>query len=613
MINVYSFLKIAGNSAGESFSSKNKKTQKLKTKVLPAVPYIMLLFIFWLGSFIQVSGQKSWDRGAGTNNWGDGLNWSPDGVPASTDAVTIPNTAGAATITVNVNAVCAGMTFTTGGLVSTVSINSGISLTVSGAVTINNLTAANKTIAVGAGSLSCTSITMSNTSTDSYDCRVTLSTGTVTVSGNITMNGSAARNQFTFTDAGALNIGGDITGGDLITFTGSIVNYNGAAQNVRAGTYHHLTLSGSGTKTLIGAIIANGAVTINSNATLATNNFALTFGGDFINNGTFTAGSSNITITGAVNQNIAGFTTTGNVIGTKSGGDQVIAAFTGAVNGTNLMLDSPNNPGGRINLCANTTNTFTNWTQGFTILGVGGDNVTLIITGNSDAVVQGYFYQGNSTVEFTAAGPQTVACVEYYNLKLGGSGLKTMQYIADGPLTYPAIDGTLFMEGTATTNVAPIYLDNSRLEYNTATARTTGPEWITPFISMQWWGGTSGGVIIANTGTITLNEDKTFAAGIPLTINSGASLSTGASNYTLTLCGDFTNNGTFAPGTGTVTFEGDTQTIDGTTPLVFNNLVINSSNEVTLNIDATVTGYLSVNEDKTFIIPPGITLTIEGE
>jgi hypothetical protein len=593
-----------------------ERTRRLKAKPIHAAPFIMLGLLFWLVSFAQLSAQKSWDHGAGTNNWGDGNNWSPNGVPASTDAVTIPNNSNAATIIVNVNAVGASLSFTGGNQPALVSINPGISLTISGAISLNAPSDANenKIMAVGEGSLSCASISMASTINDNRDCRVTVSTGTVTVSGNISMSGSAARNQFTFTGAGTLNIGGSITGGDLITFTGSTVNYNGAAQNVRGATYHHLTLSGSATKTLSGATASNGTVAINNGATLATANLALTFGGDFINNGTFTAGSSNITITGGLTQSIAGFTTTGNVIGAKSGSDQVIASFTGAVNGAHLNLNSPNNQGGRINLCANTTNIFTNWTQGFTILGVGGDGVTLRITGTSTAVVQGYFYQGNSTVEFTASGPQTVACVEYWDLKLCGSGVKTMQFISDGPLTLPAIDGTLFMEGTATANVAPIYLDNAKLIYNTATARMAGPEWITPFTTMQWWGGTSGGVTIANTGAITLNENKTICAGIPLTINDGSTLCCGESNYTLTLCGDFINNGTFTPCGGTVTFGGDTQTIEGdTSPLLFNNVVISSTNAVTLNTDAIISGQLDVGDGHTLIVPAGRVLTVGGE
>ena len=33
--------------------------------------------------------EKSWDGGAGTANWHDAANWSPDGIPVETDAVVI--------------------------------------------------------------------------------------------------------------------------------------------------------------------------------------------------------------------------------------------------------------------------------------------------------------------------------------------------------------------------------------------------------------------------------------------------------------------------------------------------------------------------------------------
>ena len=93
------------------------------------------------------------------------------------------------------------------------------------------------------------------------------------------------------------------------------------------------------------------------------------------------------------------------------------------------------------------------------------------------------------------------------------------------------------MGGAATASAAPTYGDNATLQYNTATSRTAGVEWINTFAS-------TGGVIIANTGVITMNAAKVFNTSIPLTINTGASLNTSAvNNYALTFGGNFINNG----------------------------------------------------------------------
>ena len=116
------------------------------------------------------------------------------------------------------------------------------------------------------------------------------------------------------------------------------------------------------------------------------------------------------------------------------------------------------------------------------------------------------------------------------------------------------------MEGTATASAAPTYGGTATLQYNTATPRTSGAEWITPFAA-------SGGVIIGNTGEITMGGAKVFNANIPLTINTGATLTPGAN--LLTLGGNLMINGTgtLTSGTGGVTLAGaaTTQSIGGFT------------------------------------------------
>ena len=164
------------------------------------------------------------------------------------------------------------------------------------------------------------------------------------------------------------------------------------------------------------------------------------------------------------------------------------------------------------------------------------------------------FTMTSGNICYNQNGAQVVKPATYpANLTLAGSGVKTT--------TSVTVNGVLSMEGTATASVAPTYGTAATLQYNTATARTAGAEWITPFAA-------TGGVIIANTGTITLNNAKVFNANVPLTINSGATLSTNASNYAVTFGGNFINNGgTFTAGSSAITIANTsaTQSIAGFT------------------------------------------------
>ena len=140
-----------------------------------------------------------------------------------------------------------------GGNDVTVSMSSPNSLTVSGAV-VSNIGTGNgddRTLAVGSGSFSCASLTMENPdNTVDSDCLLSISTGTATVTGNLTFNGFSTENFVTFTGSGILNVGGNFGNGAGFTSSTGTVHYNNdGAQNVGAYTYYNVTLSGSGTKT----------------------------------------------------------------------------------------------------------------------------------------------------------------------------------------------------------------------------------------------------------------------------------------------------------------------------------------------------------------------------
>ena len=116
-------------------------------------------------------------------------------------------------------------------------------------------------------------------------------------------------------------------------------------------------------------------------------------------------------------QSIAGFTTTGIVSMTKTGG---IATFTGNVNANGLTI---NGNGGTLNLGTGLTHTLTgSWTN--TIGTINGNSSQLII-GNNGTFSGGSFISGTGSVTYNANGAQTVAGVIYNDLNISGSATKT--------------------------------------------------------------------------------------------------------------------------------------------------------------------------------------------
>ena len=186
------------------------------------------------------------------------------------------------------------------------------------------------------GSANAPAVTMSN-----------LASYTLTIAGNLTVNsGTLDLNTFSgnrTTSGGTLTVsnGATLKIGSTNTFpanyttrtlgaTGT-VDYAGTSQTVTAESYGHLTLSGSGTKTMpasamtvagnfsmsgtatataLAAINTAGSFTVGSTASFTSGSFTHDIKGDFSNSGTFTATGSTITLTGTADQAIGGSTTT---------------------------------------------------------------------------------------------------------------------------------------------------------------------------------------------------------------------------------------------------------------------------------------------------------------
>ncbi len=352
-----------------------------------------------------------------------------------------PNNGGTKTINVGAG------TFNTGTLVlggttgnsrlTTINISTG-AVHISGA-TFSTAGVDSQLIFSGAGTLTTAGTFMSGTKGT-----FTPSTGTIIYDGagaqsispftytfnNVTLTGSGAKTTTNATVNGILSMEGTATTLGTPTYgASSTLQYNKPAP-FTAGAEWVTTFSGSGGIVIAntGAITMNGAevldvsdpLTINSGATLITNGFSLTFGGDFHNNGgTFTAGASPIVIAGtATTQSIDGFTTTGTVSMTKTAGT---ATLMGNVNGGALTM---NGNGGTLNLGTGLTHTFTGtWTRTNGTLNGGSSTLNL---GAGFSGTGGAFTGNNGTVNWTSSSAQTIAAVAYYNLILSGSNPKSI-------------------------------------------------------------------------------------------------------------------------------------------------------------------------------------------
>ena len=236
---------------------KNQKLELLIIK-MTKILFIPITKLFVIGLLYLLVGNVSLfgatKTASVTGNWSSTTTWGGQAVPTSADAVVINDNVN---VTVDIAASCLSLTINDGGNVTSVLISGTNSLTITNAISIGAGTGKNdnKFIAVDAGTMSCSSVTMSNPSNQNRDSYIRISSGTATVSGNITMNGAKNRNQIVFTDAGTLNIGGTISGGTIsntagsaATLTRGTVNFNGSvAQTIPNNSYNFYNVTVSNT------------------------------------------------------------------------------------------------------------------------------------------------------------------------------------------------------------------------------------------------------------------------------------------------------------------------------------------------------------------------------
>jgi hypothetical protein len=390
------------------------------------------------------------------------------------------------------------------------------------------------------------------------------------------------------------------------------VIYSGTAQTVRAVAYRHLTLSGSGTKTLqSGTTAISGNLTLSGTAA-ATTVVSLTIGGNLsIGDGaTFTAADNNLTVTG---------TTT---VGGGTSGNLTISFVTGTKIFTGLVTI---NAGATWNNSGNSTVTFRGGiTTTPTFTGGSGlhtfdagvsktltgtfsiPNVTVtgVTLNNSGTLTVGTALAGNGTLVNAATGTlnlggtsaittltatavgntvnytgaaQTVKATTYHHLSLGGSGAKTLTGLS-------TINGNLTLSGTATATTAANLSIGGNLTIGDGTTFATASTYTLSVTGTTTvGGGTSGTLTLAGTGNKTFTGDVTINTG-------GLWNETGVAAYSFG--GSLQNGGTLTANTGVHIFTGATKTFSGANAVVIPSVTVNGTyaNNGTLTVNTALAG-----------------------
>ena len=480
--------------------------------------------------------------------WNSTTTWGGQPIPTATDAVII-NNAVDVTLPSGANGVCSSITFV--GTSGSINISSGFSVTVSGAITVQNQ--ANASVAVtlsGAGTINCSSVIVGGTVTNLSSDRTTTLNSSISVfnvSGNVSVNGEDDVNDtndgtFSF-QSGTLNVGGTITldsdtddndavaafrmdggasngvlfvtaatpfsasglGTETFNFgaagDATVVDYSGAAQSVVAATYNTLRISGTGDKTVAGATTVATNLTLSSGTLVAGTN--LSMGATGTPTITRSEGSMTGTLQGTNDYDIT-FTGNSKTTGPEFSNTGLRNVTVNLTAGQTLTLDANRAPDGNLAVSAGTFDL-----SSFTINRAGAPGGTLTVSNDATLKIGGtnsfptnyntHSIGATSTVEY-AGTAQTVGALNsaqaYGNLILSGSGNKNFAAAR-------TVNGTLSIQGTAVaTGTTPTYGASAILEYaGSAAQATTNVEFPTTVnVDLR----------INNAAGITLNNAKTL-------------------------------------------------------------------------------------------------------
>ncbi|MDD2994729.1 MAG: T9SS type A sorting domain-containing protein [Paludibacter sp.] len=431
--------------------------------------------------------------------------------------------------------------------------------------------------------------------------------GTLTINGEIIFTSSSQYTAGAFllgpsgklttaNQSGLVGSSGSLsTGGSKTVYTTSNYEFNGANQSTYGmpTNCNNITFSGSGTKSLYSTLTINGIMSLQGTASFTNNGQVLNYGAA----STIEYKGTNSRTTGTeFPQNFSG---SGGVIIDQGDGNTVtLNQSKTAINGIihvksgNFDLDiytiNRTSSGGSLTLNDNAT------------LKIGGTN-TLPTNYSTHSIA------ATSTIEYSGT-TQTISTLnssqQYGNLHISGTGTKTF------PGSAITVRGNLIMfssvsiAGEAMTINGNVDIQSAATFQAGSYTHNVGDNWTKngTFVSsgtINFNGSTAQQIGASNFYNISFSSGGTKTAigalsiANALTINTGSNFSAG--NFTHTITGNWTNNGSFTAGTGTISFiESGAKTISGTASTTFYNLTINSSSGVSLGINTQNTGLLTL-------------------
>jgi hypothetical protein len=426
-------------------------------------------------------------------------------------------------------------------------ISTGVGITVNG-----NLTVTAGTLSVGAFAF-----TVTGNTTVTSTLSIASATGAKSF-GNLTINGTLS-NPF----SAGISIGGNLVNNGTFSIGTGRVTFTGASSATVSGTAGTTAFGGGitvnkgstnasvldvqcGITMLSGGLtLTNGTFKLSSASTITpfTTNISSppylipSTAGLWNNGGTMNGSNMGVNYSGMI-RNSAGSMTLGTTLG------NFVAPNTGA----SMIIE-----GGTVSLADRLSNMGAAWTFSMTggTLTVAdiGSNVADRPVFNMDASGCSFSMSGG-TIILERNGGSAGQNLGYKNMAAGGTGFT---------------GGTLQI-GNSSTPAATIFkIKTVRSIYNLAL--TSGNA--TAILD-------SAGIAVTNNVTLTSGTLQ-------------------ANNLNISVGGNWTNNATFTPGTGTVTFNGSgAQTISGTTATFFYNLTLNNATGVSLGQSPTVTNTLSL-------------------